>query len=219
MIKDDQNANQTCNENKVLLIDLENCPNQIQKLLEDLEQFSNVVICYTQSGAKIPLDWLVPLSATINSSKLKILKMANAGKNSADFGICFSAGVLMQQLPQQAHFVITSNDTDLDHVVSLLQSQGRSAERVGIKKEDKVPSVTNSDSVPPLKTYCMHLVTYSKNRPARKDTLINSIKNKFKNDPKATEMVFNSLLAQKAITILENRITYNNEKIKELVNA
>lgn len=107
---------------QVLLIDLENCPNQINKLLNDLEQFSHVVICYAQSGAKIPLDWLLPLTAMINASKLHIQKMPGTGKNAADFGISFFAGALMQQLPVQTHFVIVSEDTDLEHVVRLLNS-------------------------------------------------------------------------------------------------
>lgn len=40
------------NKNRILLIDLENCPNQIQQLMKDLEQYSHVVVCYAQSGAK-----------------------------------------------------------------------------------------------------------------------------------------------------------------------
>ena len=60
---------------QVLLIDLENCPTQINVLLKDLEQFSQVLICYAQSGAKIPLDWLMPLTAMVNAERLKIIKM------------------------------------------------------------------------------------------------------------------------------------------------
>jgi len=41
---------------KVLLIDLENCPNQINDLLSTLSDYAQVVICYAQSGAKVPLD-------------------------------------------------------------------------------------------------------------------------------------------------------------------
>jgi hypothetical protein len=125
MIEDNHSINQNDDDEigRVLLIDLENCPDQISQLQEKLEQFSQVVICYAQSGAKIPLDWLIPLSGTVSSNKLKIFKMTNGGKNAADFGICFFAGVLMQQLHKQTHFVIISNDTDLDHVVNLLKSQ------------------------------------------------------------------------------------------------
>ena len=94
MIENNQNATQNNDEvGKVLLIDLENCPDQIFQLQEKLEQFSQVVVCYAQTGAKIPLDWLIPLSVAVSSSKLKIFKMTHAGKNAADFGICFFAGV------------------------------------------------------------------------------------------------------------------------------
>lgn len=220
MTEDDQNTNQNSNDvARVLLIDLENCPNQIHQLQKNLEQFSQVIICYAQSGAKIPLDWLMPLSATVNANKLKIFRMANGGKNAADFGICFFAGALMQQLQQETHFVIISNDTDLDHVVNLLKSQGRSAERVGTKKEEKPIIVTATTSLYPIKTYCMHLVTYSKNRPAKKDTLLNSIKNKFKDSPETAAEVFKSLTTQSAVILSENKVSYNDKKIKELASS
>ncbi len=223
MIEDNQIATQNNNEvDRVLLIDLENCPNQIHQLQKNLEEFSQVIICYAQSGAKIPLDWLMPLSATVNANKLKIFKMTNGGKNAADFGICFFAGALMQQLQQETHFLIVSNDTDLDHVVNLLKSQGRSAERVGTKKEEKqsIPTTTTTTtiSLSPLKTYCMHLVTYSKNRPAKKDTLLNSIKNKFKDAPETAADVFRLLTTQNAVVVSENKVSYNDKKIKEFAN-
>ena len=117
---------------KVLLIDLENCPNQIQHIHENLSAFSRVVICYAHCTAKIPLDWLIPLNNTINQNRLKIIRMTEKGKNSADFGIAFFAGMLMQEMPEQAEFTILSDDTDLDHVVNLLISQHRAAERIGV---------------------------------------------------------------------------------------
>jgi hypothetical protein len=219
VIEDDHTNQNSHDVARVLLIDLENCPNQIHQLQKNLEQFSQVVICYAQSGAKIPLDWLMPLSATVNANKLKIFRMANGGKNAADFGICFFAGALMQQLKQETHFVIISNDTDLDHVVNLLKSQGRSAERVGTKKEEKPVIVTATASLSPIKTYCMHLVTYSKNRPAKKDTLLNSIKNKFKDSPETAAEVFKLLTTQSAVIVSENKVSYNDKKIKELASS
>ena len=224
MIEDNHSINQNDDEiGRVLLIDLENCPDQISQLQEKLEQFSQVVICYAQTGAKIPLDWLIPLSGTVSSNKLKIFKMTNGGKNAADFGICFFAGVLMQQLHKQTHFVIISNDTDLDHVVNLLKSQGRSAERISTKKEENKTATATTSTVQstgfdsPIKIYCKHLVTYSQNRPANKDTLMNSIRNKFKESPQLAVEVFKSLTTQGAITILENKVSYNDHKIKEFL--
>jgi len=226
MFEDNQNANKNGIEvSRVLLIDLENCPDQIYQLQENLEQFSQVIICYAQTGAKIPLDWLIPLSAAVSSNKLRIFKMANVGKNAADFGICFFAGALMQQLHKETHFVIISNDTDLDNVVNLLKSQGRSAERMGTKKEKKETmtkatktTVEATVLISPIKIYCMHLVTYIKNRPAKKDTLLNSIKNKFKESPEAVVEVLKLLTTQGAITVSENKVSYNDKKIKELAN-
>ncbi|MFH7245349.1 MAG: PIN domain-containing protein [Spirulina sp.] len=145
MSEDNQSSQENISAEKILLIDLENCPDQIHQLQKSLEEFSQVIICYARTGAKIPLDWLVPLSGTVSANKLKIFKMANGGKNAADFGLCFFAGALMQQLSPETHFVIISNDTDLDHVVSLLQSQGRTAERVGSQKTQTQTVISHSD--------------------------------------------------------------------------
>ena len=225
MMEDNYSINQNDDEiGRVLLIDLENCPDQISQLQEKLEQFSQVVICYAQTGAKIPLDWLIPLSTTVISNKLKIFKMTNGGKNAADFGICFF-GVLMQQLHKQTHFVIISNDTDLDHVVNLLKSQGRSAERISTKKEEnKTTTVTVTKTTveskaltSAIKLYCTQLVTYSQNRPASKDTLMNNIRTKFKDSPQLAIEIFNLLTTQGAITILEKKVSYNDHKIKEIL--
>jgi hypothetical protein len=126
----------TVNQTQILLIDLENCPSQLNVLLKDLEKFQQVIICYAQTGAKIPLDWLMPLNEMINQQRLKIIKMPTTGKNAADFGICFLAGMLMAEQPQNTHFVIVSDDADLDHTVKLLKSYHRTAERISLKKEE-----------------------------------------------------------------------------------
>lgn len=223
MIEDSHSIHQIENEiDRVLLIDLENCPDQIHQLQEKLEQFSQVVICYAQTGAKIPLDWLIPLSNTVISNKLKIFKMTNGGKNAADFGICFFAGVLMQQLPTKTHFVIISNDTDLDHVVNLLKSQGRAAERISNKKEENKTNTNDKNIVASnslasaVKTYCIQLVTYSQNRPSSKETLLNSIRTKFKESPNLAAEVLSLLTTQGAITISDKKVIYNDHKIKEI---
>ncbi len=222
-LEDNQSTNKSDDVDRVLLIDLENCPSQIDQLQEHLKQFSQVVICYAQTGAKIPLDWLFPLSKKVISNKLRIFKMPSSGKNAADFGICFFAGVLMQELRKETNFVIISNDTDLDHVVKLLKGNGRSAELIGKKQEDKETTTkavktTVETTVSSLssKLHCMHLVTYSKNRPAKKDTLLNSIKNKFKDSPKEVAEVFRLLTTQGAITVLDNKVSYNDKKINEI---
>ncbi|MFH7526682.1 PIN domain-containing protein [Aeromonas sp. A5] len=202
---------------KVLLIDLENCPSQINELQKNLNEYSLVVICYAHSNAKIPLDWLVPLNNTINAERLKIFKMTTNGKNAADFGISFYAGMLMQQMPSNSNFVIMSDDADLDHVVNLLHNQNRIAERIGMKKEEHKPTqIAVTTDATPIKIYCAHLVTYKNNRPAKKETLLNSIKNKFKDTPNITTILMPLLIKQGAVTFKESKVIYNDKKIVEL---
>lgn len=202
---------------KVLLIDLENCPNQLHNLPADLANYTQVVICYAQSAAKIPLNWLNPLSTAILADRLKIQKMVRTGKTSADFGICFLAGALMQQLPKEAHFVIVSNDTDLDHVVHLLKTHGRSSERIGTSQKEKEPTdPAPSSQASASAVYCAHLITHSKNRPAKTSTLLNSIKNKY---PSSADLIYKELIAKGAIKVVNTKVAYDDNKIKAIANS
>lgn len=212
---------------KVLLIDLENCPSQLEQLPEDLVHYLQVVICYATSHSKLPLNWLVPLSTAISANKLKIIKMACVSKNSADFGICFLAGSLMQEMPEETHFVIVSNDKDLDHVVHLLKSHGRSAERIGSRKEEQLQSAQTvpPQTVPPqnpqaipIAVYCIYLINHPKNRPAKADTLLNSIKAKFKDQPSLPDPIYKMLISSGAVKITAKKVTYNDKKIQELAS-
>jgi hypothetical protein len=202
---------------KVLLIDLENCPNQLNSLPDDLANYTQVVICYAQSASKIPLNWLNPLSTAILADRLKVQKMERTGKNSADFGICFLAGALMQQLPKDTHFVIVSNDTDLDHVVHLLKTHGRTSERIGKSHKEKEPTDSATDTQSSASAlYCAHLIGHPKNRPAKASTLLNSIKNKA---PSTADLVYKDLIAKGAIQIVNTKVIYDDKKIKTIANS
>lgn len=213
---------------KVLLIDLENCPHQLATLLADLDSYVQVIICHAQSTAKIPLNWLESLAAAIAAHKLRIIKMQASGKNSADFGICFFAGALMQELPPETHFVIVSNDADLDHAVHLLKGQGRSAERIGAlkppqdQKPDQQPveipqhSPQNSQS---LNDYCADLIKHAKNRPSKVETLMGNLTNRFyKERSSLPQEVYTLLLATGVIQITGTKIVYNEAKIREFAS-
>jgi hypothetical protein len=212
---------------RVLLIDLENCPSQINQLMTHLEKYSMVVVCYAQSGAKIPIDWLMPLTGIVNNKRLKWVKMPTTGKNAADFGITFWAGVLMAKLPPNTHFDIVSNDTDLDHVVGLLIDQKRTAVRVGTKKEVlPVPTaiVTTKTDLKLqeyyLHEYCLSLINMKTGKPAKKETLLNSIKAKFKSDNIDAEQLVKSLIKNGIIdSSNENKIMYNEQKLIQLANT
>ncbi|MFI3189787.1 hypothetical protein BCS42_12885 [Crenothrix sp. D3] len=206
---------------RVLLIDLENCPSQINQLMENLEQYSQVVVCYAQSGAKIPIDWIMALTATINDNRLKLVKMPTVGKNAADFGITFWAGILMTQLPSNTHFDIVSNDADLDYAVSLLIDQGRSAERVGITKENPPVLTEIKTTISGLETqdylheYCLYLISRDNQRPQKKQTLLNSIGATFKFDDMNAPKLFEILVERKVITLDANKIIYNQQNLNK----
>ncbi len=211
---------------KVLLIDLENCPGKIQQLQDDLQDYTKVVICYASTGAKIPLDWLMALNETINSNRLQIYKMETAGKNSADFGIFFFAGMLAQQLAQHADFTIVSDDTDLDHLVSLLSSQSHTAKRQGkIKavKEQPKPKVAvplvSEEVVEGVRRYCEYLATPVSSRPASATTLKNHICSYMKQDAKACDAIIEQLINLKVVTVSGAKVSYNNTKIGMVVNS
>lgn len=201
-------------ETSVLLLDLENCPHHLNHLPKSLEQFDRVIICYAQRGPKVPLDWLVPLSKALQQERLTIHKMDQTGKNSADFGICFFAGLLAQELPENTHFVIVSNDGDLDHTINLLHRIGRSAERVGSQKVEPNDAAGDAQA---LARYCQHLMTYRKNRPARVDTLRNSIQNKFKTDPALAARLYDALLREGVIHVDEGQLSYDDAVIGRLL--
>lgn len=211
---------------RVLLIDLENCPGKIQQLQEDLNAYTKVVICYASTGAKIPLDWLMALNETINSNRLQIYKMETVGKNSADFGICFYAGMLAQQLGRHSDFTIVSDDTDLDHLVSLLSSQSHTAKRQGKIKAAKelikpkaIALEVSQEVVDGVRRYCKYLATPIASRPASMTTLRNHICSYMKQDVKNCDAIIEQLINLKVVSVNGVKISYNNTKIGVVVNS
>ena len=202
---------------RVLLIDLENYPSQIYTLMEDLDNYTQVVICYAQTGAKVPIDWLNALTTAINENRLTLFKVPNVGKNAADFGITFLAGKLLAELPNDTHFDIVSNDTDLDYAVSLLTNQQRSAERIGLKKENDTLAINESNY---LRDYCLYLFNRSNNnRPAKKETLLNSINSHFRAYNVDGNQIIEQLIKQGVITLNENKVIYNQSKLNTVANT
>ncbi len=211
--------------NKVMLIDLENCPKQLQNLPEDIDSYSRVVICHAHANAKIPLNWITLLAEAIIAGRLKIQQMEKGGKNAADFGICFLAGALMQELPEDTHFVIVSDDKDLDHAVHLLQAHQRSAERIGLAEQ-----VGNGGQSQPVEvgaensmiaSYCEYLQVQAKAkaRPTKASTLQNSIKSKFKLEQRETEKIYKAMISNGLFCVVNQQIRYNESRIRILAQA
>ena len=111
-------------------------------------------------------------------------------------------------------------------VVNLLKSQQSSAERLGMRCEQKAVSLQSTeitaptqvkDVVSPLvRLYCAHLITYKNNRPTKQTTLINSIKSKLGEHKNQAEAVFQALIKLKALQIQDVKVQYFDKKIVEL---
>ena len=200
---------------KVLLLDIENRPNRLLNLTEDLADYASVIICYAQSDFKIPIDWIEPLSRAFSSGSLKIVKMPSTGKNAADFGIAFWAGMLAVQNPIDTHYDIISNDADLDFVVDLLVSQGRNARRIATTK----PTLALKSVVVPIKPrkpfqqYCAYL---SKNepRPTKSKTLLNNIDRFFKETINPNE-ILTKLVKKGVVSINHGVVIYHDKRLQE----
>lgn len=211
-------------EPSVLLIDLENCPHQIGGLLDQLDQYTRVVICYAQSGAKIPLDWLPALSQMLTAERLQIQRMPSTGKNAADFGISFFAGVLTQQIPD-ASFTIVSNDTDLDHVVQLLHSLKRKAKRSGSQMavttaesqsaQAAAATTPQTTTTRTLGTFCAQMLAHSGNRPGKAESLLNTLKAHFQQSEGVAHQVFTQLEQLAIIQLDGTKIIFNETKLAE----
>ena len=102
---------------RALLIDLDNCPKQIDLIHEALAGITRAVACYGSVEPKVQVGLVPLLAAAINAGKLEIIGMEKSGKNAADFGLAFWAGKLTAELPPETEFLILSQDGDWDHVV------------------------------------------------------------------------------------------------------
>jgi hypothetical protein len=86
---------------RVLLIDLDNVPNELSWLAREISKFHKVIACHGVREPKIPLKVTEQLAPAIHDGRLQFVGMARGGKNAADFGIAFLAGKLMTELPPE----------------------------------------------------------------------------------------------------------------------
>ncbi len=209
-------------EHRVLLIDLDNCPRQIQMLPQTLSVFSRIIACYGGEDPKVHLRLVSLLATAINEGKLEIVGMEKKGKNAADFGLAFWAGRLMAEMPPETEFVILSQDADLDHIINMLRKADRKAERINGKakrvkkphalKDNQEPlnGTTNSLIDEAIEKYTLQHLQTDNSRPRKKATLLNSIKAFFKKRKWIkTEDILQGLVERGILHIDEKgRVTY-----------
>lgn len=63
------------------------------------------------------------------------------------------------------------------------------------------------------------MIAHPKTRPAKDDTLRNSINTKFKTEPSLAASVYQSLVNQSAVKIENGKVIYNEAKIQALANT
>ena len=171
---------------RVLLIDLDNCPQEIGKLPQTLAEFSRIIVCYGGVEPKVPLGLVTALATAIHESKLDLVGMDKGGKNAADFGLAFWAGRLVAEMPEETRFTVLSADTDLDHVVNMLRHTGRKAERLNGQRRSGKGSGGGGNGAKGLDVdkavddFVAMFLLPGKPRPAKRATLLNSIKTAFK---------------------------------------
>jgi len=161
---------------------------------------------------------MVPLLATaIHEGRLAIIGMQKKGKNAADFGLAFWAGRLAAEMPPDTEFLILSQDTDLDHVVHMLQGVNRQVERLD-GKVHRTKRLSTDPPNPQVETdgdavteYCTVYLQPARSRPVRKVTLSNSIRAFCKNHKKniTPEDILHGLVARGVVVIDDKgRVTY-----------
>jgi len=202
---------------RALLIDLDNCPRQIERLPETLTAYTRVIACYGGVEPKVPFGMVSLLATTLHEGRLTILGMQKKGKNAADFGLAFWAGRLAAEMPPDTEFLILSQDTDLDHVVHLLQGANRRVERLDgkvhrtkrLSTDSPKPQVETDDDA--VTEYCTMYLQPARSRPVRKATLSNSIRAFCKNRKKniTPEDILQGLVTRGVVVIDDkSRVTY-----------
>lgn len=230
------------NSQSLLLIDIENCPSKIEELIQDFQIYQKIVICYAQTGVKIPLDWLMILKDCVAKDQLELVKMCEVGNNSADFGITFLLGRYFDQFD---HFVIYSNDKGFDVIIELVsRSENKHAERIG--KQDTVaqtpvarevePKIININSeellaLPPFKQAEQATLAYlsrlliNGSWPSKVQGFYNSIRTRLRfmecddvAQEKLAHQIIECLIKAEVISVNDQQMVYHKGKIKSWVD-
>lgn len=196
---------------RILLPDIDNCPDQLALLPESLEGVTKAVACHGAQEPKLPLSLVRSLVPALQDGRLEIVGMARAGKSAADFGLAFHAGRLLAELPQDTEFLIVSKDTGLDLVVDMLRRAGRKASRMQGGEGSAATPARSPDSA--FAKACAFLASNS-SRPRKRSTLRNAIKQRV--PPEANlDQIIEKLFARGVVREDANgRLAYAGEQEK-----
>ncbi len=201
---------------RVLLIDLDNCPQQLAQLPENLAGFDRIVVCYGSQEPKLPLSLVTALAEPIMGGRLEIVGMEQSGKNAADFGLCFHAGKLMAEMPPETEFILLSEDGDLDHTVNLLRAHQRSARRMNGRTGKQASPLEDAAVASAARDYRAQRLLPGNTRPGSRKSLLKGIgsftRMRYRVEPQA---VLDWLQAHAGVSIDKDGAAYYREDLLE----
>lgn len=137
-------------QNKYILIDIENINISIDQLYKLLDQTRKVFLVFAHSPRMFDLNTYADLLKYIKKDKLDIIKMSKIGKNSADFGLSFVAGRLSTSMNIDDTVYVISNDSMLINIVELLNDYGFKATQLS-GKPTQISEYFNKNTEPKCK--------------------------------------------------------------------
>ncbi|WP_257230557.1 PIN domain-containing protein, partial [Acinetobacter sp. YH01022] len=209
---------------KILLLDIENLHKTEKDLLRYLSQYHSIYLVYAKSPVNFSLDGLVKISPYVMNGKLKVLKMPRVGKDAADFGLAFIAGQLSTQVSaKEFNFELMSNDHSMDYIADLLKIAQFDVTIIQEKPlvaphiVQELKAEFNVDKMVYL--YCENLQKQNFSKPAKLESLINSLKANLKVEEEVAKVVVEELKKKKVIKIDANKISYNVASILKVVKV
>ena len=172
------------------------------------------------------LVWMVSSGLHLQSvqGKLKVLKMPKIGKDAADFGLCFIAGQLSTQYKSsEVCFEIMSNDFSMEYVADLLKIAKFQAKVISAKPLVN-PNIAQQikaeiDIQKLIFQYCSNLVRSNFSKPAKVETLINSLKANLKVEEKYAQLLVDELIRIKLLKISLVSFNIRLQQLKNFINS
>ncbi len=209
---------------RILLLDIENCPQTAESLGQFCEEYHHVQLVYATSNLSFNLDVLSQMTTYIQHQRLHILKMNNVGKNSADFGLAFMAGRFSQLYASQAYqFVVMSNDHAMSYVVEMLIKFGFDAQLVKtrvhlptvaahLNQPDPVLLTPKLKQPPDLQNVLQKLMVILlklEHLPVKQESLKKAIQSWVNIDAKHADKLMALMVAQQLITRDNQKVHYH----------
>lgn len=189
------------------MIDFENVqPKNLSLLQED-----NFNIYMFVGALQTKLDMaIVDVMQKLGPKRAKYVQVKETGKNSLDFCLSFYLGALVAKKPK-GYFHIISKDKGFDPLVAHLQARGIKVSRHDCLSYIPIVSAReNSEIDEKVAAALTNLKGRGDSKPRKKEALINTLKNIFKNDlsDQDAAKLFQKLIETKHVTLSDDILIY-----------